>query len=92
MNGPTRIFDDVAQLANGAISTLGLLILLWIVDWSGTSQEQVSVLFQYLSIKTHFESFLKGLFSTADVGYYLLLIATFLILSIRRLDQQRLTG
>lgn len=23
MNGPTRIFDDVAQLANGAISTLG---------------------------------------------------------------------
>jgi len=75
-----------------AISTLGLLILLWIVDWSGSDQEQVSVLFQYLSIKTHFESFLKGLFSTTDVGYYLLLIATFLILSIRRLDQQRLTG
>jgi ABC-2 type transport system permease protein len=75
-----------------AISTLGLLILLWIVDWSGASQEQVSTLFQYLSIKAHFESFLKGLFSTADVGYYLLLIATFLILSIRRLDQQRLTG
>jgi len=75
-----------------AISTLGLLILLWIVDWSGASQEQVSALFQYLSIKTHFESFLKGLFSTADVGYYLLLITTFLILSIRRLDQQRLTG
>lgn len=75
-----------------AISTLGLLILLWIVDWSGTSQEQVSVMFQYLSVKTHFESFLKGLFSTADVGYYLLLITTFLVLSIRRLDQQRLTG
>jgi len=75
-----------------AISTLGLLILLWIVDWSGNSQEQVSVLFQYLSVKTHFESFLKGLFSTADVGYYLLLITTFLVLSIRRLDQQRLTG
>ncbi len=75
-----------------AISTLGLLILLWIVDWSSASQEQVSTLFQYLSIKTHFESFLKGLFSTTDLGYYLLLITTFLILSIRRLDQQRLTG
>ncbi len=75
-----------------AISTLGLLILLWIVDWSGSSQEQVSVLFQYLSIKTHFESFLKGMFSTADLGYYLIFITTFLILSIRRLDQQRLTG
>jgi len=75
-----------------AISTLGLLILLWIVDWSSASQEHISVLFQYLSIKTHFESFLKGLFSTADVGYYLLLIVTFLILSIRHLDQKRLTG
>jgi len=75
-----------------AISTLGLLILLWIVDWSSSSQEQVSTLFQYLSLKSHFESFLKGLFSSADVSYYLLLIATFLILSIRRLDQQRLTG
>ncbi len=75
-----------------AISTLGLLILLWIVDWSSASQEQVSALLQYLSLKTHFESFLKGLFSTADAGYYLLLITTFLILSIRRLDQQRLTG
>jgi len=74
-----------------AISTLGLLILLWIVDWSSSSQEQVSTLFQYLSLKSHFESFLKGLFSSADVSYYLLLIATFLILSIRRLDQQRLT-
>ncbi len=75
-----------------AISTLGLLILLWIIDWSGSNQEQVSTLFRYLSLKSHLESFLKGLFSTADVGYYLILIATFLILSVRRLDQQRLTG
>ncbi|GMQ88907.1 MAG: hypothetical protein BMS9Abin09_0348 [Gammaproteobacteria bacterium] len=74
------------------ISTLGLLILLWIVDWSGSSQEQISTLFQYLSIKTHFESFLKGLFTTADAGYFVLLTSTFLILGIRRLDQQRLIG
>ena len=75
-----------------AISTLGLLLLLWIIDWSGDEQTGVTDLLPYLSLKTHFESFLKGLFSTADVAYYLLLIATFLILSIRRLDQQRLTG
>jgi ABC-2 type transport system permease protein len=75
-----------------AISTLGLLLLLWIIDWSGDSQEGMTDLLPYLSLKTHFESFLKGLFSTADVTYYLLLIAAFLILSIRRLDQQRLTG
>jgi len=75
-----------------AISTLGLLLLLWIMDWNDNSQEQVSGLLQYLSLKTHFESFLKGLFSSADLVYYLLLIATFLVLAIRRLDQQRLTG
>ena len=75
-----------------AISTLGLLLMLWIIDWSGGSGEGVTELLPYLSLKTHFESFLKGLFSTADVAYYLLLIATFLLLGIRRLDQQRLTG
>jgi ABC-2 type transport system permease protein len=75
-----------------AVSTLGFLILLWIIDWSGDGQENVSGLLRYLSLQTHLESFLKGLFSTTDLVYYLLLIATFLILSIRRLDQQRLTG
>lgn len=75
-----------------AISTLGILMLLWIIDWSGDSQEGMTDLLPYLSLKTHFESFLKGLFSTADAAYFLLLIAAFLILAIRRLDQQRLTG
>ncbi|MEN8763172.1 MAG: ABC transporter permease subunit [Thiogranum sp.] len=75
-----------------AISTLGLLMMLWIIDWSGDSGKDMTDLLPYLSLKTHFESFLKGLFSTADVAYYLLLIITFLLLGIRRLDQQRLTG
>jgi len=75
-----------------AISTFGLLLLLWIIDWSGNSQQQVSGLFAYLSLQSHLGSFLKGLFSTSDVAYYLLLILLFLVLSIRRLDQQRLTG
>jgi len=75
-----------------AISTLGILMMLWIIDWSEDSGEDMTDLLPYLSLKTHFESFLKGLFSTADVAYYLLLIATFLVLGIRRLDQQRLTG
>lgn len=75
-----------------ATSTFGLLLLLWIVDWSHSGEQQVSELFRYLSLQSHLQSFLKGLFSTADVAYYLLLIFTFLVLGIRRLDQQRLTG
>jgi ABC-2 type transport system permease protein len=75
-----------------AVSSFGLLLLLWIIDWNGDEQARVSGLFQYLSLQNHLNSFLKGIFSTTDLAYYLLLIATFLILSIRRLDQQRLTG
>ncbi len=75
-----------------AISTFGLLLLFWIIDWSRSGEQQVSELFRYLSLQSHLQSFLKGLFSSADVAYYLLLITTFLILGIRRLDQQRLTG
>lgn len=75
-----------------AISTFGLLLLLWIIDWSGGARQEVTGLFHYLSLQTHLESFLKGIFSTRDLLYYLLLITLFLILTIRRLDQQRLTG
>lgn len=75
-----------------AISTFGLLLLLWIIDWSGSEREDVSGLFSYLSTQTHLESFMNGLFSSTDVIYYLILVATFLILCIRRLDDHRLTG
>ncbi|MEE9423190.1 MAG: ABC transporter permease, partial [Gammaproteobacteria bacterium] len=75
-----------------AISTFGVLLLLWIIDWSGTEREDVSGLFSYLSIQTHLESFMQGLLNSTDVMYYLIIVVTFLILSIRRLDNQRLTG
>lgn len=75
-----------------AVTSFGLLLLLWIIDWSGSTEAEASGLFRYLSLQAHLESFLKGIFSTADLAYYLLLIGLFLVLSIRRLDQQRLTG
>jgi len=73
-----------------AVSTFGLLLLLWIIDWAGNSGAQVSTLFSYLSVLRHYESLLKGLFNSTDVLYYLLFILTFLVLSIQRLDAQRL--
>jgi ABC-2 type transport system permease protein len=38
----------------------------------------------------HYRPFLEGLFDTTDAVYHLLLITTFLVLSIRRLDADRL--
>ena len=75
-----------------AISSFGLLLLLWIIDWAGkTAQaDQASNLFSYISIRGHFESFTQGAVNSVDLVYYLLLIATALVMSIRRLDAYRL--
>ncbi len=45
-----------------------------------------------LSFMKHFQSFSGGLIDTADIVYFLLFILTFLILTIRRLDADRLRG
>ncbi len=80
-----------AQPTIAAVSSFGVLLLLWILDWAGKGRSsEAETLFGYLSILRHYESMLKGVFNSSDVIYYLLLIATFLILSIRRLDADRL--
>lgn len=46
----------------------------------------------YLSLMRHFEPFSRGLLDTSDLAYFLLFIITFLTLTIRRLDADRLRG
>lgn len=75
-----------------AIATFGVLLLLWIVDWSGGADGAGTALLRYLSIINHYEPFLKGVFDSADAAYYLLFIALFLTLSVRRLDADRVGG
>jgi ABC-2 type transport system permease protein len=74
-----------------AISTFGLLLLLWIIDWAGTGGAEVSGLLHYLSLLRHYEPLLRGLVHSTDILYYLLFVITFLGLSIRRLDADRLS-
>lgn len=80
-----------AQSTIAAMSTFGMLLMLWIIDWAGGKADAAaSGLLEYLSILRHFESFSKGVFNSSDFIYYLLFISLFLILSIRRLDGDRL--
>lgn len=72
-----------------AISTFGVLLLLWIIDWAGET-DQATEVFSYLSMTNHYHALLQGLFRSEDVIYYLLLIILFLVLSIQRLDAERL--
>jgi ABC-2 type transport system permease protein len=73
-----------------AMGTFGILLLLWILDWSTGMKDQRSELFEYLSILRHFQNLQSGLINSVDVSYFLLFTATFIILSIRSLDNERL--
>lgn len=73
-----------------AIGTFGLLLLLWILDWSGSFSDHPSALIEYLSILRHFQNLQSGLISSADIMYFVLCIITFLTLSILRLENERL--
>lgn len=79
-----------AQPTVAAISTFGLLLLLWIIEWTGKSIGSDTSVIGYLSLQSHYEALLRGLFDSSDIVYYLLFITTFLVLSIRRLDAERL--
>jgi ABC-2 type transport system permease protein len=73
-----------------AVTTFGLLLLLWILDWAGNTRADTTSLMSYLSILRHYEPLLKGLFNSTDVVYYLLVVSLFLGFSIHRLDADRL--
>lgn len=72
-----------------AISTFGLLLLLWIIN---SNTGDASNTLDQLSLLGHFAPMLRGLIDTADIAYFILFIATFLLLTIRQLDSQRLQG
>lgn len=73
-----------------AMGTFGILLLLWILDWSVGMNDHRSELFEYLSILRHFQNIQSGLISSVDVSYFLLFTTTFIALSIRSLDNDRL--
>jgi ABC-2 type transport system permease protein len=77
------------QPAVAAISTIGVLFILWILKLVSSSADNDSLV-SYVSLLHHYQSMMKGVINTGDVAYYLIFIATFLVLSIRKLDAQRL--
>ena len=72
-----------------AISTFGLLLLLWIMDTQAGGADGDNI-FSYLSLTSHFSSLLRGLLRSVDISYFLLFITTFLVLAIRQMETRRL--
>ncbi|MGH8679030.1 MAG: ABC transporter permease subunit [Burkholderiales bacterium] len=72
-----------------AVLTLAVFLGLWMVNIA-TSDPQSAL--HYVSLLKHFERFMNGSVALSDLIYFTLLIAAFLILSIRRLDADRLSA
>lgn len=80
-----------SQSAVAAISTFGILFVLWIMNMAGnTSSELFREILTYVSLLNHYHNLIDGVFNSADVTYYLLVSGVFIILSIWRLDNERL--
>lgn len=73
-----------------AVSTFGLLLLLWIIDSNAGGDDAQDTVLTYLSLLQHFSPLLRGIVDSRDLAYFALFILGFLALSIRQLDAQRL--
>ncbi len=70
-----------------AILSLAVALGLWIINLTNPDPESVLNL---ISIFSHWEPFLEGTIALKNIAYFMLIIAVFIILSIRRLDADRL--
>ena len=78
-----------AQPAIAAAGALGALLGLWAID---ITTNNIDSIMQDFSLFKHYESFNRGIIDTFDLAYFVLFTLTFLVLSIRRLDGERLRG
>ncbi len=80
-----------SQASIAAITTFGVLFMLWIINLASTTGGEVfRAIFSYLSLLKHYDSLINGMLNSVDVIYYLLICITFIVLSIWRLDGERL--
>lgn len=72
-----------------AIGSLGMLLGLWMIDLIANETDGWM---HYISLLKYFRYFNQGLIDTLSIAYFILFIVTFLVLTIRHLDQERLHG
>ena len=72
-----------------AVSSFAVLFLLWIIDWAGNTGGEFSIL-SWLSLMNHFQPLSQGQINTQDLSFFAIVIVSFLFLTIRRLDRERL--
>jgi ABC-2 type transport system permease protein len=79
-----------SQPATAGAATLGMLLGLWVVD--NVTAESTDGLFRDLSLLAHYANLNRGVIDSFDLVYFAIFTLIFLVLSIRRLDRERLHG
>jgi ABC-2 type transport system permease protein len=79
-----------AQPAAAGAGALGILLSLWAMD--NVTAESTGGIVRHLSLLAHYANFNRGVIDSFDLAYFAIFIVTFLLLSIRRLDRERLHG
>ncbi|MEO5379129.1 MAG: hypothetical protein H7832_15315 [Magnetococcus sp. DMHC-6] len=76
-----------------AFITFGVLLSLWIVAWMGDSAgSEVGKILTWVSLLNHYENFLTGVISSADLAYFLLLSSFGLVFARQRMVAERIRG
>ncbi len=79
------------QVPVAAITTFGVLFVLWILNLAANTGSEITMtIVSYLSLLNHYNNLLNGIFNSIDIVYYLLVSTAFTILSIWRIDSDRL--
>jgi ABC-2 type transport system permease protein len=78
-----------SQPVVAAIASLAALFGLWLIEISAVDSDNALHLFTPTS---HFQNFNIGLLNSADLIYFLLFLTTFLLLTIRRVNNNRIYG
>jgi ABC-2 type transport system permease protein len=78
-----------AQPVVAAIAALGTLFALWLVEISAVDTDNA---WRMIAPTSHFQGFNIGLLNSADLVYFALFCATFLLLTIRRVHNNRIYG
>ena len=72
-----------------AVGSFAALLVIWLLKMPASFDSAWAPLFDYLSLISHYQDLITGLFDSADVAYYLLFTALFLWLTVLRLDMER---
>jgi len=70
-----------------AVATFGMLLIFWIIQWTGTSE-----ILRHLSILEHFNKFAEGMIDTRDVVYYLSFTVLWMFMTLRVLESKKWRG